>query len=218
MTKTLFGVFADSENADRALQELIDGGYNPKDISIVMRGNGSSNLGKGAKVAQKTIAGAAEGVAIGGLAGLVIAAVVPGAGALLIGGPIAAALGIVGPAAATIAGATTGAIAGGVIGALVDLGLSAAEAEAYESQINAGAVLIAVPIALGDEEVVREIFNDYHASDVKMITHTAGMEVDSDEVEQDEEGYAPIYTRRPAYIGMKGGKSKRRVREQSSNN
>ncbi len=73
----------------------------------------------------------------------------PALGGFLIGGPIGAALGL------------TGVVAVGLIGALTHtFGLSEDEARDYETRINEGGILIAVPAKSGDEMEVKDIMRN----------------------------------------------------------
>lgn len=175
MPQTVLGLFNDREHAESAIDHLNLAGYNPKDMSIVMkdkeeaRGLGEST---GANVAGGAATGATTGAVIGGLAGLLIGIgtiAIPGIGGLLIGGPIAAAIGLSGAAATTAEGALTGAIAGGLVGALVGLGLPKEHAKHYEERIKQGAILLAVPATDGKEQEAFEIMSDHGASDLQMI-------------------------------------------------
>lgn len=181
--QTVLGIFRDREDVTAAIDELRERGFDAKDISIVMRDKSQAKEihdDTGAGVAEGAVSGATTGAILGGLAGLLAATVIPGLGAFFIGGPIAASLGLTGAAASTVSGAATGAVAGGLLGALMGLGLNREDAAYYEEKINAGAILVAVPTA--DEEValVRNIFDDYAADDVRAISHGDIIEGDID--------------------------------------
>jgi uncharacterized membrane protein len=172
MAKTVLGIFSDSENAENAINTLKDAGYNPKDISIIMKDkregkeiaeNTGSNMVEGA------VSGATTGAILGGLAGLLASFVIPGLGAFFIGGPLAAALGLTGAAATTASGAATGALAGGLLGALTSLGLSEDEAKTYEEKVRSGGILLAVPARTGEEAEVESLLSDSGADDIKSV-------------------------------------------------
>lgn len=172
MTKTVLGIIADQQHAEMAIEELEAQGYNPKDISIVMN---DTKAGKeiakdtGADVAGGAVSGATTGAALGGLAGLLASFVIPGLGALFIGGPIAAALGLTGAAATTASGAATGALAGGLIGAFTGFGLSEEDARIYEQRVKTGGIVVAVPARIGEEMEVVEILTSHNAEQVKTV-------------------------------------------------
>jgi hypothetical protein len=93
-----------------------------------------------------TASGAATGGLIGGVAGLLAGAgEFPALAGLLIGGPIALALGLTGVAAATVSGVLTGAVAGGLISALTGLGLPEEDAKFYDKTVTEGGYIVAVP-------------------------------------------------------------------------
>lgn len=171
MSKMIFGVFTEKVNAENAINELEHDGFDPKNISIVMKDDQDAQVIKnntGANVTE----GATTGAVIGGLAGVLIgigAIAIPGIGALLVAGPLVAALGLTGAAASTIAGATTGALAGGLIGALVKLGIPEEDAKVYEESVKSGAILVAVPEMDGKYKEVSSILTEQGAQQVKTI-------------------------------------------------
>jgi hypothetical protein len=187
--KTVIGLFSDDVDAESAIGALKRRGYDPKDISLIMRDNQrAENIEENTGVGEGAASGAATGAVVGGIAGLLIgvgAFTIPGIGAVLIGGPLAAALGLSGAAATTASGAMTGALAGGLIGALMNLGLPRDEAAHYEQQIQAGAILLAVPAMEGQEVEAEEVMKQYNATDVKALTIDTDSAVNRDR--RDEE-------------------------------
>jgi hypothetical protein len=175
MAKMVLGVFIKENDAEMAIHELKDVGYNAKDISIVMRYKTSAEglrESTGVNVAEGAVSGATAGGVLGGLAGLLIgigAVTIPGIGALLIGGPLAAALGLSGAAATTVSGAVTGALAGGLVGSLMGLGIPEEEARVYEDRIKEGAILVAVPAREGNVSEAMNILEDFGADQVRSI-------------------------------------------------
>lgn len=204
MAKTVIGIFSNTNSAETAIDNLENVGYNPKDISIVVRDVKDKTALKdtGADIAAGTTSGAATGAIIGGLAGLLSTAIIPGLGAFFIGGPIATALGLTGTAAATTSGALTGAAAGGLLGALTAWGLSESEAKSYQEFVNKGGILVAVPARDDEDDDVVDILKDEGADHIKSFTLE----------ESDEKGfyeYSSSFTPSPAYAYTKGGKSER---------
>lgn len=172
---TVIGIFSDKMQAEAAINSLELKGYDPKDLSVIVKDQAplSETGSKGGSIAQGAVSGATAGGVLGGLAGLLIglgAISIPGVGALLIAGPIAGALGLTGAAAALVSGATTGTLVGGLLGGLVSLGIPDEEARVYEQRIREGAVLLAVP-ASGSAELsdVRNIFNNYSADQIRVV-------------------------------------------------
>jgi len=175
--QTMLAVFADKDEADSAITELEDDGYDPKDISVVMKEENIREIGsKGGSAFSGTVTGLTTGGVLGGLAGLLVgvgAIAIPGIGAVLIGGPLAAALGLTGAAATTVAGAATGVLAGGIVGVLVDIGVPEHTARDYESTIKReGAILLAVPInSKDDASEVKTIFSKYNADKIRTVSN-----------------------------------------------
>jgi hypothetical protein len=205
MTKTILGIFQDRTDVERAIDKFESEGFKPADFSIVMKDkHEAEDLGNdtGANVAGGAVSGAASGAVLGGLAGLIAGIAIPGVGAFLIGGPIAAALGLTGAAASTVSGAATGAVVGGIAGALMGMGLSREDAEYYEGKVKEGAILLAVPTRENQQELVMSIFDDCNASDVKTISQddAAGRTQQHTSHQADHRQYAH------AHMGTKGGK------------
>lgn len=171
MDKTVVGVFLNRTDAEDVITKLSSEGYDPRDISIVMRDRGRGWEIQSSDTVLGAVSGAIAGGVVGVLAGLlVVTGIVPGLGTILIGGPIATALGLSGMSATTVSGAVTGALAGGLIGLLASLGMSKDEARMYEDRIREGGILIAVPITDNLEDDVREIMENYGADQVRSIS------------------------------------------------
>lgn len=205
MTRTVIGVFLDSYNAEDAIGELESRGYNPKDMSLVMR-----NMEEGERIVSDTGAnvvggaatGATTGALIGGLAGLLTgigALAIPGLGAFLIGGPLATSLGLTGAAATTISGAATGAVAGGLIGALMGLGIPEEDAKMYEERIKEGGILLAIPVNVGETSEVEAILDSNDADQIRTIS--------SEETRIDYEFPTRYSLSEYPPAGVKGGKT-----------
>ncbi len=185
MATSVFGIFKYENDAESAINELKDLNYDPKDITIVMKDlhkaeNIQSNTG--AQAAQGAATGAVAGGAIMGLAGFLVgvgAITIPGIGALLVGGPLATALGLTGVAATTTTGIVTGAAAGGLAGALINLGFSQTEAQEYEEQIRGGGILIAVPARDSRTNEVRNILEKNKASGVRQLELPSDVQVNT---------------------------------------
>lgn len=173
MTHTILGIFAERTDAEEAINHLEKDGYNPKNISIVMKDSGEQTQlenNTGANVAGGALSGATTGAVVGGIAGLLAGTVMPVLGGLLIAGPIGAAIGLTGAAATTVSGAATGAVAGGLLGALLGLGVPEETAQVYETRVNEGGILIAIPAEEGRVEEVKDILEEYDAEDVQVVS------------------------------------------------
>ena len=139
------GLYDSPDSANRAYQGLRDGGYDPKDIDVLMtdetrkRHFGDVKPGTEFNGGTKAAEGLGKGSAIGGTVGAALAAifaigssvVIPGLG-LVVAGPIAAAL----------AGAGAGGATGGIIGALIGAGIPKDRAEAYDAGLRKGGIVI----------------------------------------------------------------------------
>lgn len=171
MRNTCLGLFAEPQEADKAVDELQEAGIKKEDISIIVREESRPKVpsGRRVEVAKDAAAGVTTGGAIGGIAGLIIGIVaitVPGLGLLIAAGPLAVSLGLVQIGGTTLAGAITGAAAGGIIGGLVGLGVPEERAKAYEEAVRKGQILLAVGVTPDNQEKVRGIFSNHGASQV----------------------------------------------------
>jgi uncharacterized membrane protein len=208
MKKMVLGIFSTRQYAEEALNALESKGYNPKDISILMK---DKKQGKelaedtGTSVAGGAVSGATTGAVIGGIAGLLAATVLPGIGAFLIGGPIAAALGLSGAAASTVSGAATGALAGGILGALTGLGVSEDDAKMYESEINKGGILVMVPARVGYQDEASDILSSYNASQIRTVDIKLPQSKATDKAYEEKKTARPAMY--PQQYGMAGGRS-----------
>jgi hypothetical protein len=153
MTKLVVGLFETIGEADRAVQELIDGGFPHADISAVANDPGGSfdnsvaagepNTAEGAGV------GAVGGSLLGGTFGLLVGLgviAIPGLGPVLAAGPLLT-------IGATALGAGVGAGVGGVLGALTSAGVPEHEAHFYNEGLRTGGSLVTVTTA--DDEAGR---------------------------------------------------------------
>lgn len=160
MVKTVVGVFDSHDQAERAVAELRQSGFDTNEISIVAK----EKQGQGRDMQSDTTMGmnmgtvsdgATTGGALGGLAGLAM-----GAGALAIPG--------LGPiiAAGPIAGLLSGAATGGIAGSLIDWGIPEEQGRRYENEIKAGKILAAVRTHESKIDSAAEIFRQNGARDV----------------------------------------------------
>lgn len=156
------GIFTDSDQAGEAVAELKELGYT-NEISVITRDYDDDVESEQVKedVGDGTMQGAGVGALLGLIAG-VVAVALPGA-PLLVAGPIAATWGL--------SGAALGALSGGLVGALVDLGFDEAKAKAYEEQILAGEIMVAVT---ADEEHLDDIMAILESYGVTFLTQVEG--------------------------------------------
>jgi hypothetical protein len=152
------GVFPHRRDAEAALRDLRDSGFDMDDVSVVGKDAGShdqiagvemSNKATGNKADEGAATGAATGAALGGLGGLLVglgALAIPGIGPVMAGGALATAL------ATAATGGAIGAAAGGLTGALVGLGIPEERARYYNDRVNHGDYLVMLD---GSDEELR---------------------------------------------------------------
>jgi hypothetical protein len=171
--KAVFGIYASADQAERAVDALIEDGFSSADVSVLMPDTRSTREfahHKDTKAPEGTAAGVTAGGVVGGtlgvLAGLGTLAI-PGLGPLLAAGPIVAGL----------AGLGAGGAVGGFIGALVGMGIPEYEARRYEGHVKDGGILLSVHCASpGDVLRAREILTDSGAADIASSGESAGAE------------------------------------------
>ncbi|HXG85040.1 MAG TPA: YsnF/AvaK domain-containing protein [Pyrinomonadaceae bacterium] len=138
------GLFKDKDSAECAYNALAKRGYDKDDTDVVMSSETRDRYYSGeaaddTELGSKALEGTGTGAAIGGTLGAIIAGIaaigtsvlLPGIG-LIVAGPLAAAL----------VGAGAGGLAGGLIGALIGSGIPEEHAEAYESGIKSGGIVL----------------------------------------------------------------------------
>ncbi len=141
---TVVGLFNDKDSAECAYDALDKRGYDKDSTDVMMSDQTRDKYYAGADaedtdLGNKAAEGTGVGAAVGGTLGAVIAAiaaigtsvVLPGLG-LIVAGPVAAAL----------VGAGAGGVAGGLVGALVGSGIPEEHAEAYETGIKSGGIVL----------------------------------------------------------------------------
>ena len=137
------GTFATREDAEYALRELRDAGFNMDRVSVVAKDIESTDNIGGAEVKPANeqakggaAAGATAGAATGGLMGLI-----GGLGAIALPGVgVAAELGIV--LANTLLGSGIGAAGGGFVGALIGWGIPEDRAKYYDEMLSQGRYVV----------------------------------------------------------------------------
>lgn len=152
------GVFPNRRDAEHALYELRDSGFNMDRVSVITRDDVRNDEIAGADVHDSirdrqaatqvdnkaddgAKAGAATGGALGGLTGLLVGLgtlAIPGVGPIMLAGAAATAL------ATTLAGTAIGAAAGGILGALIGLGIPEERARVYGDRVSRGEYLVIV--------------------------------------------------------------------------
>lgn len=152
MKKAVIGTVETRAQADSVVKQLLDGGFEAKDISVLFpdpKGEDrivTENVKTGhTHAAEGAIAGTGAGGLFGGSIGLLAgigALAIPGLGPFIAAGPIVAGL----------AGLAGGAALGGLVGSLVGLGIPEEEARRFEKHIRGGGALIAIHVESKDEQ------------------------------------------------------------------
>jgi hypothetical protein len=143
------GVFSSRSEAEHALSELRDAGFNMDRVSVIAkdadRKGDVAGVETSDRVGNKADEGAATGAVtgsvLGGLTGLLVGLgtlAIPGVGPVLLAGEVATAL------ATTAVGAGLGAAAGSLLGALVGLGIPEERAKVYSDRVSRGDYLVIV--------------------------------------------------------------------------
>jgi uncharacterized protein (TIGR02271 family) len=137
--RTVVGVFADRQQAQRAVEDLRRAGFRDDQIGVVARDTGGTTGTKteaqGSHVGTGAAVGAAAGAGVGALWAIGIAAgMLPAIGPIIAGGIFASIL----------ASAAGGAAAGGLVGALIGLGIPEEEAKYYETEFHGGRTIVTV--------------------------------------------------------------------------
>lgn len=139
---TVVGVFDDRSEADRAIDDLRHAGFRNDQIGVVTRDlHGKTVVRKEGeeetetRAASGALAGAVAGAGVGGLVGLgVLAGVIPVVGPALAAGTLATIL----------SNAAGGAAIAGLGGALIGWGVPEEHAKYYDSQLQAGRIVVTV--------------------------------------------------------------------------
>lgn len=158
MSKTVIGVFTSRDQAEKAVSELRNNGFD-NEISILAKGQDKGGTDENSVMfggGDSVTNGATTGGVLGGIAGLaagVGALVIPGIGPLVAAGPIA--------------GLISGAATGGVAGGLVDWGIPKDRSEYYEGQVKEGNIVATVKTDEGKINSAADVLRRFGAKDVE---------------------------------------------------
>lgn len=137
----VFGIYASRKQCEEAADELINSGFLPTDLSVLLPENlaNATNIAveKSTKAPEGATAGAASGATLGGAFGLLAglgALAIPGVGPFIAAGPLIG----------TLAGIGVGGAVGGFTGALIGLGIPEYEAKRYQGRLQKGGILFSV--------------------------------------------------------------------------
>ena len=154
---TVVGLFRDHTEAQAAIHDLQNDGFQREDISLVSR-DGVAEPGHATE--SELNSGTAKGAAISGAAGALLgfaALAIPGIGPILAMGPLAAAL----------TGAGVGAATGGMLGALADMGVPEHEGHYYQDSVKKGGSLVVVHTGVDTAERAQSILDRHGALGVE---------------------------------------------------
>lgn len=153
MKTTITRLFTRYDDAEAALQDLVEAGVPREDIAMVCDGADGRppEAMESSQVADSAGAGAGIGGVLGGSAGLLA-----GLGMIAVPGlaPVVAAGWLAATAAGAVAGAAAGAAAGGVVGALMESGLGDPAATIHAGGTRKGGTLLTIRI---DDSAAAEI-------------------------------------------------------------
>ncbi len=153
-TGAVVGVFRDRRDAERAVEELHQAGYEENQIGFAAPDDHDNPAGTTATdVDSGSAARAGAGVAGGGIAGGILGAaavgLIPGIGPVIAVGALAGILG--------------GAATGGIAGALAGMGVADEDAEVYATEFKAGRTIVAVQPD-GDAQIEERAILERHGA------------------------------------------------------
>ena len=163
--KAVFGIYASSDIAENAVDQLLAAGFSNSDISALLPDNESTRAfahEKNTKAPEGVTTGVTTGGILGGALGALAgigALAIPGIGPLIAAGPIVAAL----------AGIGSGGIVGGIVGALVGMGIPEYEAKRFEGAVRGGGALLSVHCDTSQEIAkAKQLLRDTGARDISV--------------------------------------------------
>jgi len=167
MADLITGMFRSRASAERAVSDLQGLGYAQNDISVMMQDQTRAR-DFAADTGSKAAEGAGVGAGIGGTLGAIIAAVTATGSVAAVAATGGLALPLVaGPLAAALAGAGAGGLGGGLIGGLVGAGIPKDRAVQYETDLNAGGILVGVHAQASNATQVAQVLSADGATDVQ---------------------------------------------------
>jgi len=150
LAQHVLGIFETQEAARAAVDAICP--YVPRDrISLVSKAEQIPDYAEKTYETDNIVDGTLIGAALGTVVGLTTGfatAMYPGAGALLVS---------IGPLAAGFYGAWSG----GMLGGLIDLGISAPNAQQIHQEVENGKILLAAEVGPENHQLVEQLFIDY---------------------------------------------------------
>ena len=139
--KTVIALFEFQAEADRAIEELVEQGFDREGISLIAGHDLSKpeeHVSTEGDFEGKMVGALGKGLAVGGgagaIAGGVAALVIPGVGPFILAGALAT----------TLFGAGLGGAVGGAMGVLMQAGVDESDARLFESALRHGGVVVTV--------------------------------------------------------------------------
>lgn len=163
-SRAVIGVFNSRQDAEKAVSQLRNKGFNREEINIVSKDD-KQNHDESHTYDDDISDGALTGGTLGGIGGLILGAgvvasvgamAIPGIGPIIASGPIAAAIG--------------GAVAGGIAGGLIDWGIPAEASQRYEKSVAKGGILAVIRTNSGKVDTAAQILRQYGATDIESHT------------------------------------------------
>jgi hypothetical protein len=175
-SKAVFGIYGSTDQAESAVDALMDAGFSAQDVSVLMpdqRGTSAFAHRKETKAPEGATAGATTGGVVGGTLGVLVglgSLAIPGLGPLIAAGPIIAGL----------AGLGAGGAVGGLIGALVGMGIPEYEAKRYAGRVKDGGVLLSAHCESPGEVLrAKEVLASTGAADIAVAGEAAAARSDT---------------------------------------
>ena len=151
-------VYKSLDEAKAAVQKLEEAHFRHDQVSLVthsVRGQIEGDDERTLQFGDNSERNAVKGAGIGGLFGLLLGApllAIPGLGAVLLAGPLAAGI--------------TGAIVGGFLGSMSGWGVHPNHIREYEQRVRAGAILVVVNGTPQEIAEAQRLLQDTHAEEV----------------------------------------------------
>lgn len=160
-SKVVIGIFDSYANASDAVEGLKNAEFAMDQISLL--GKDSDEMREvvshtvDTEKPDKMLANLSVAGAIGGLLIGLASIAIPGTGALVLAGPLLAA----------VSGAAAGGALGAIAAALMHFDVPATEAKVYETHLTAGKVLVAVHVENSEERTkAEEVFDQFGANEI----------------------------------------------------
>jgi hypothetical protein len=168
MTSTILTTYSTVEDAQAAIRDLTEAGFDSADIGLATHNMDNVYYDEDVSGGEGAGFGATIGTVFGAVAGLV-AITIPGVGPVIAAGPLAAALGAITGAGI---GAVSGAVTGGITAALVNLGVPEEDANYYAESLRRGSALVSLNVYDNDADRAEAILQMHNPVDIdRRVAH-----------------------------------------------